>query len=136
MEELIEEEASEDSVAVPKKKKSSSSKEKYPLELLENYSYEGDKTISGLVGQLSKGLSAKTHRRLSPSRIVRWLKENGYLQEVDDAELGKVTITTDKGQKIGITHTLTLDGSRSYYRIIYNKQAQEFVVSQIPQIIN
>ena len=134
--EVIEKKEPETSVVVPKKKKSSSSKEKYPVELLKNYSYEEDKTISGLVGQLSRGLSAKTHRRLSPGQIVKWLKENGYLQEVEDAELGKVTITTDKGQKIGITHTLTSDGNRSYYRVTYSQQAQEFLVSQIPQIIN
>lgn len=64
------------------------------------------------------------------------MKKNGYLQEVDDEKIGKkVTLTTEKGRTAGITHSLqnNLNGE-PYYRVEYDKQAQEFIVSIIPAL--
>ena len=68
--------------------------------------------------------------------MTDWLKGNGYLIETEDEQIGKkVTLTTEKAQAIGITHSLqTSMSGRSYYRIEYDKQGQEFVVQNLPMM--
>ncbi|WP_022760472.1 hypothetical protein [Butyrivibrio sp. AD3002] len=69
--------------------------------------------------------------------ITDWLKKNGYLIEKEDNQLGKkITLTTEKGQAVGITHSLqTSISGASYYRIEYDKTGQEFVLQNLSEIL-
>ena len=113
-------------------------KKEFPPETLENFKYVEDKTITKLVEQLNAGLDTDVYKKLTYKTITDWLKENEYLEEVEDDYLGhKATVSTKKGNAIGITHSLqrSMTG-REYYRVVYDREAQEFVVNIIPAILN
>ena len=96
------------------------------------------KTITKLVEQLNEKIDPKEYKKLRYKTITDWLKSNDYLEEKDDKKLGKrVTLTTSKGNAVGITHSLqTSMSGTSYYRIEYNKAGQEFIVQKISLMLN
>lgn len=112
-------------------------KKDFPLETLSEFHFEEKKTITKFVEQLNAPINPDEYEKLSYKIITDWLKKNRYLQEVDDEKIGKkVTLTTEKGRAAGITHSLqnNLNGA-PYYRVEYDKPAQEFIVSIIPAIL-
>lgn len=110
----------------------------FPMEALSNYQYTGVKTITRLAEQLNAGIDEKIYKKLSYRTVTDWLKKNSYLIETEDEQLGKkVTLTTEKARAIGITHSLqTSMSGTSYYRIEYDKQGQEFVVQNLPAMVD
>ena len=113
-------------------------KKDFPLETLSEFHFEEKKTITKFVEQLNDKIYQDEYEKLSYKTITDWLKKNDYLQEVDDEKLGKkVTLTTEKGRSVEITHALqtNLNGS-SYYRVEYDKTAQEFIVGKLPAILS
>ena len=119
-------------------KASAARKKEFPIETLSNYQYSEVKTITRLTEQLNAGIDEAVYKKLSYRTITDWLKKNGYLIETEDAKLGKkVTLTTEKAQAVGITHSLqTSMSGNSYYRIEYDKTGQEFVVQNLPSMFN
>ncbi len=116
---------------------SSSKKKDFPIETLAAFQFAERKTITRLTEQLNSGINTDEYQKIKYKTITDWLKENGYLQEKEDEQLGKkVTLATTKGQAIGIRHSLQtgMNGS-SYYRVEYNKSAQEFVVQNLPEML-
>ncbi len=112
-------------------------KKDFPLESLESFQYVETKTITRLTEQLNAAINGNEFKKLSYKVITDWLKKNGYLIETDDNQLGKkVTLTTEKGQAVGITHSLqTSMRGNAYYRVEYDKSGQEFVVQNLPMMI-
>lgn len=113
-------------------------KKEFPIEALSDFQYSEVKTITRLTEQLNAGIEDTVYKKLSYRTITDWLKKNGYLIETEDAKLGKkVTLTTEKAQALGITHSLqTSMNGNSYYRIEYDKTGQEFVVQNLPAMMN
>lgn len=118
-------------------KASSAKKKEFPIDTLSNYQYSEVKTITRLTEQLNAGIDETVYKKLSYRTITDWLKRNGYLIETEDSKLGKkVTLTTEKAQAIGITHSLqTSMSGNSYYRIEYDRTGQEFVVQNLPSML-
>lgn len=109
----------------------------FPIDLLNQFQYQEDKSIVHFLTQLYLPLEKGTYKRISPQRITSWLKENDYLTEEIDLNTGKsVTIPTDKGKNLEIyTETRTFNGKK-YLAVIYGKSAQELIIKIIPEIIN
>lgn len=118
-------------------KSKGSKKKEFPIETLSDFRYSEIKTITRLTEQLNSGIDETIYKKLSYRTITDWLKKNGYLIETEDAKLGKkVTLTTEKAQAIGITHSLqTSMSGNSYYRVEYDKTGQEFVVENLPSML-
>ena len=112
-------------------------KKPFPLETLEYFKFAEVKTISRLVEQINEIIDSNEYTKLKYTVITNWLKKNGYLIEIQEGNKEKkYTISTEKGQSIGITHSLQTNTiGTSYYRVEYDKKAQEFVVSHIPEMI-
>ncbi len=112
-------------------------KKDFPLEMLEAFKYVEDKTITKVVGQINDGVDGNVYEKLSYKTITDWLKGNGYLEEVQDDKLGKrATVSTDKGNDIGITHSLQTNMSgAAYYRVVYDQRAQEFLIKTLPEML-
>jgi hypothetical protein len=128
--------AVQDCKGVIGKRASSASKRVFPLESLECYEFTGEKTITKFVEQLNSCIDTEDCQKMKYKTITDWLKENEYLKEIQDPILGKATISTDKGNMVGITHSLeTSLSGRSYYRVTYNKEAQAFLVRTIPEMM-
>ena len=118
---------------IPRKERKNS----FPVEVISQFEYYENKTITTFAAQINK-LVPNDCKKLRYQVITTWLKKNDYLIEVDDHVVGKVvTKPTEKGKGIGITCNLVnTDSGREYYRVEYTKQAQEFIISNLPTMIN
>lgn len=112
-------------------------KKDFPMESLSSYNYVEKKTITKLIEQLNSVINTEEYKKLSYKVVTDWLKENGYLEEREDSQLGKkVTLSTAKGQAVGINHSFqTSMSGTSYYRVEYDREGQEFVVLNLPEMI-
>lgn len=121
------------------KDKATKKRQSFPLETLKDFSYVEPKTISRFVEQLNQKVSKNEYRGISHNRITAWLKKNGYLYDAPNEKTGKTsTAVTDKGRLLGITQKLIVDeiSGYSYIRIEYERTAQEFIVSKIPEMMD
>lgn len=115
-----------------------SSKQEFPMEALAAFSYREDKAISKLVEQINEVVDENVHKKLSYKPILQWLKYNGFLSEEYSQKFNKkVTLPTEKGAQLGIRaeRRSSLSGM-DYMRIIYGKQAQEYIVKNMELILS
>ncbi|MCR5104928.1 MAG: hypothetical protein K6B68_10820 [Eubacterium sp.] len=114
-----------------------SNKNDYPMEVLKDFQYTGDKTITKLVEQINSLADMTKYKRITYNPITAWLKENGYLKEDNiEGRINKCTMVTEKGHEIGIMSELRI-GARNekYIYILYGKSAQEFIVTNLEKIL-
>lgn len=64
-------------------------KKDFPVEKLASFKFEENKTITKFVDQMNEGVNGKEYYKITFKVITNWLKKNGYLEEVEDEELGK-----------------------------------------------
>lgn len=115
-----------------------SAKEDFPLEALKHFVYREDKTISRFIEQVNEAVDDTVYQKLSYRPISQWLKLNGFLAEEYSQEYHKtMTVSTERGTGIGIrSEKQTNAQGVGYIRIIYGKQAQEFLVQNMEMILN
>ena len=112
-------------------------KEPFPLETLMQFRYSEDKPLTRIVEQINEPVDKSLNNLLSRNVVKQWLENNGYIIMRFDEELNaKCTFPTEKGNQIGIRaeNRKRHDGNR-YILVLYNKNAQEFIVSHIPEIL-
>ena len=119
-------------------RKPRSRKIKYPLEVLENFQYTGDKTITKFVEQLNDLVDITEFKKISFNPILAWLKDNGYLENGNiEGRTSKCTMVTEKGHEIGIMSEIRINNREGkYVYILYGKSAQEFIVSKLGEMLN
>ena len=120
------------------KKKKNSDVPDFPLSVLNGFVYQEDKSITKVVGQINELIDSDLYVPLTYSPVVKWLKQNGYLTEDMNQELGKkVTMATEKGTEIGIySEKRESMYGKIYMATLYGKQAQEFIISNMKEILN
>lgn len=112
-------------------------KEPFPFEILKHFQYQEDKTISHLLDQIHAPAEGLDIKRISPQTITGWLKTAGYLTVEYCQEVRKEsTLPTQKGRDLGIYTEVRTYGANSYVTVIYNRQAQEFLVMNFEAIVN
>ena len=112
-------------------------KEPFPFEILSQFHYQEDKTISHLLDQIHAPAEGLDIKKISPQTITGWLKAAGYLTVEYCQEVRKEsTMPTEKGQALGIYTEVRTYGANSYVTVIYNRQAQEFLVENFEAIVN
>ena len=112
---------------------------KFPYEVLKEFQYKADKTITAFVNQLNELVLSKysNFQKIKYTKILKWLKNNNYLSSKYSDELEKnVTIITEKGEKIGIYSEIRQGANEKYLVIIYSKEAQEFIINNLERILN
>lgn len=120
------------------KKGKKSSKLEFPIDITKTFSYREDKAISKFVDQLNEGLDDSLYKKLSYKPITQWLKSNGFLQEEDNLEFKKtITMPTQKGIQLGIrAERRNSSRGTDYLLLVYGKQAQEYIVQNLEQILS
>lgn len=118
-------------------KKQKEKKKAFPIESLDSFQFVENKVITKITEQLNEDIDLNVYQRLKYNVITDWLKKNGYLREIYEGnDKKKYTISTEKGQMIGITHSLQTNASgKTYYRVEYNKTAQEFIINNLKEMI-
>ena len=113
-----------------------SNKEPFPYEILEAFCYREDQTITHLLAQIYAPLDGKNVKKIAPQTVTKWLKVAGYLTEEFSQAVKKMsTVPTEKGQMLGIYTELRNYSNNAYLAVIYNRQAQEFIVRNLEAIV-
>lgn len=100
-----------------------------------NKVYISEKTgISNFVKEINK-LIPDNMKPISYTKILAWLVSNGYMEEVIKEDGGKTKLPTEAGRAIGIS-TEMRDGSNGRFLfVVYNANAQRFILDNIYAII-
>lgn len=111
-------------------------KEEFPFEILKDFKYRKDNSITHIMQQINEPIEGQNVKKLSYTRVTKWLKMSGYLTEEQDKELNKmVTVPTEKGRKLGIySEKRERMGGASYIVVLYNEEAQYFIASNLESI--
>jgi hypothetical protein len=114
-------------------------KKDFPFEILSQFAYREDKGISKLIDQIYEPVAGQGIKKISGQRINAWMLSSGYLMEIYSAEFQKnIKVPTDKGEILGLrAERITYQPTgQNYISIFYNKKAQEFLISNMEQILN
>lgn len=133
--EVLEEVKRNDGSIGKRSKMKTKEKQDFPIELLQSFEYKEDLPISYLTKQFNEMIDENIYKKLNYFPIIQWLKNNGYLEEykVDDSR--KINIPTEKGKELGIRSEMSTSSyGQEYIRVIYTKQAQEYIVKNIKEI--
>ena len=108
----------------------------YPYELFKQFKYESDKTINNFLKQLNEPLQDENYKKISNRLITNWLKQEGYLKDEKIGEFEiSATLVTEKGKTIGLRNEKRTFDGRDYIAVVYNQQAQEFIVANLEKIL-
>lgn len=117
--------------------RSRTKKAAFPFEILNEFHYQEDTSISYLLQQIHQPLEGMNVKKISPQTVTNWLKKAGYLTEEYIAEVKKVSTTpTEKGKELGIYTEVRMFSTHAYLAVIYNQNAQEFIVRHLEAIVN
>ena len=106
---------------------SSRARIQFPLEVVSDFRYEKDLSISQFVAQLKDLCENPKAVKLSPQIFTDWLRKNGYLAQITNKFTGEnETVITPEGEAFGLyTEERSSGYGRSYHVIIYTRKAQE-----------
>lgn len=117
-------------------KKNNSTKIPFDVNLLDKFVYIEDKSITNVIRQINESIDESNMKKIKSKVIVEWLKENDYITNKKIDEIGLTGyVVTEKGRKNGIYNEIRSFNGREYIATIYNKQAQEFIVSVLRDYI-
>ena len=117
-------------------KKASPGKISFPVEVLNNFIYQKDQTITAFISQLKNLCNNPDTVKLNPVLFTNWLREQGYLITETDKYTGeKKTSTTAQGEDFGLhMEERTAYNGRPYHLIFYGQKAQEYLVEHFKEI--
>lgn len=103
-----------------------------PLEVLDEFVYQEDKSIMYVINQIHEPVKDLNVKKVAATKVTNWLKEEGYLKEEVIPETGKNRkVPTEMGINLGIYIKEREYEGRIYQSVLYNQQAQEYVVERI-----
>ena len=72
---------------------------------------------------------------LSAAQVIKWLRNEGFLQEVLRGDGHKTNLPTEKGNSLGIyTEVQRNSEGLEYQRVVYSVDAQRFMLNKIEAI--
>ena len=115
------------SVEIKESKKVKNKKTSFELKTFDGI-IDDDSTISDFVYRINEANADENMKKFNYKAIVKWLIEEEYLELLED---GKKT-PTKKGEQIGLhkENRINMYG-RTYEVILYNSNAQEFILNNI-----
>lgn len=97
--------------------------------------YISEKTgISNFAKEINK-LVPDNMQSISDTKILAWLLSNGYLEEVAKEDGGKTKQPTEAGRAIGISTEMRDSSHGPFLYVVYNANAQRFILDNIYSII-
>lgn len=132
--EVLEEVRSNDGVIGGKKEKAAAMP--FPIEILDEFTYKEDLSITHVLNQIYEPLADVNVKKISASKITSVLKEEGYLLDEQNPETGKNRkVPSEKGKLLGIYMVEREYSGRVYQTVTYNQNAQEYVVKVLKRMI-
>lgn len=126
---------------IPCAKKTSRPNQKvaFPEDIKKKYVPQGKTSIVRFLKAMYEMTEEGDIKPVSPKAIQGWLLLGGYIEEAHDEEINKdYKKVTEKGLSIGLSNEKVINGfqGRSYVSLIYDKNAQQFVIDNMEKIIN
>lgn len=85
------------------------------------------RTVNGYIPEGMKPLSA--------AHVIKWLRNEGFMQEVLKEDGHKTNLPTEKGMAVGITTEVQRNPEgMEYQRVVYSIDAQKFILNNIESI--
>lgn len=107
----------------------------FPIEILDQFTYREDKSITHVLNQIYEPISDLNVKKISVTKVTAALKEEGYLLDEPNPETGKTRkVPSVKGKELGIYMVEREYNGRMYQSVTYNKNAQEHVVALIKRL--
>ena len=107
----------------------------FPFEVLQNFEYREDLQISYVLRQFVQLTGDPETPIINARNLNKWLGLNGYLTRKKLTPDGKENWTpTDKGYALGIMDEEIREPGREYIRLVYNRNAQEFLAANLQRI--
>ncbi len=119
-----------------KKVKEPSAIECFRPELLTQYRYREDKGIQSIIGQLYEPVADEGLKKIPPKVISDKLLAAGFISKVYSEEFKKnVKVPSEKGASVGMRAQRVDLPDCSYISIIYNEQAQKFLITNFMKLL-
>ena len=123
-------------VVQPPKKKSGRAYFQITDEMRKNVVYSSEPVmINRFLQQLNDMVDPNTTRRLSSTTVTGWLVEKGFLSVESDAKGHNRKIPTQAGTELGISTELRNGEYGRYTAVLYNEDAQHFVIDHMEEIL-
>lgn len=108
----------------------------FPVEVLDEFEYKEDKSITHVLKQIYDPVKDLNVKKISVIKINALLKEEGYLMDEPDPETEKTRkVPTAMGKELGIYVAEREYGDRVYQAVMYNQDAQEYIVERIKKLV-
>lgn len=108
----------------------------FPLEILDEFTYTDDKSITHVLNQIYEPIGERNVKKVSVTKVTTALKDGGYLLEEPNPETGKTRkVPSVKGKELGIYMVEREYNGRMYQSVTYNRNAQEYVVELIRKLV-
>ena len=91
--------------------------------------------VTQLVQMINDAANAPHLKKLSYPIITNWLQENGFLEKVTMPDGKGHRMPTENGKKIGLFSQTRQGMYREYYAVLYDTQAQQFVLDHLEQML-
>lgn len=119
-----------------KQGKKSESMLPFPIEILDSFTYREDKSITHVLSQIYEPIAEMNVKKVSVTKVTTALKEEGYLLDEPSPETGKTRkVPSERGKELGIYMIEREFNGRAYQSVVYNREAQEYVVSLIRRMV-
>lgn len=89
-------------------------------------------TIREFTGHINESVDETRSRRLSPTTITGWLTEMGFLERREENR-GRTPTAT--GFALGLSTELRTGAEGEYYIVLYNREAQQFILDHLGAIL-
>lgn len=105
-------------------------------EELNKFEYsEEPSAITFIVKRINTLINQNEVKRLSYRVVLNWLKDIGVLEDAN-GRYGKAKVCPSKlGEELGLSIEKRINNRGEYFAIYYNRNAQEFIINHIQEII-
>lgn len=99
------------------------------------YYSESPVAISQLLGVINSLIDVQVTRKLAATTVTGWLVEQGLLrvEAISDGRTHK--LPTERGMQLGMTSEQRSGQYGEYDIVLYNEQAQRFIVDNLEPIV-
>ena len=90
--------------------------------------------VTELARRINGRIDQTAMQKLPNYCITAWLLQEGFLRDVEDQEGRKARRPTDKGRALGISEEQRQREEESYWAILYDWKAQNYIVDHLEEI--
>ena len=106
-------------------------------EQLAGYPYSSTPlSITHIVERINNLVDLNKMEKLTYRAITAWLREMGLLEDADGRYGKAKTCPSESGIGVGISVEKRSGRDGEYYAVVYNREAQEFIINHLQSIID